>query len=76
MEKLKLNLSQVNRKNLVVSSSDHQQEIKNKGKNNLSQILKKKFSEQTYKKPINDNEEFLKNIDEMGTMWKKIFKKS
>lgn len=75
--KLKLNLSQIQRKNLVQSSSDKQENNKNKNLEKMAKIFQKKMSEQThhhYKLNKDEHEEMIKNIEEMGEIWKKIKK--
>lgn len=75
-EKLKLNLTQIKTKNIVQSSSDNQ-ENKHKNLEKMSKIFQKKMSEQThqhYKLNKHDTNEILKNIEEMGEIWKKIKK--
>ena len=76
-DKLKLNLSQIQRKNLVQSSSDNNQDNKNKNLEKMAKIFQKKMSEQThhhYKLKKDEHEEMLKNIEEMGEIWKKMKK--
>ena len=72
-DKLKLNLSQIQKKNIVQSSSDNQ-ENKKKNFEKMAKMFQKKMSEQThhYKLNQNEHEEMLKNIEEMGEIWKKI----
>jgi len=74
-DKLKLNLSQIQKKNIVQSSSDNQ-ENKKKNFEKMAKMFQKKMSEQThhYKLNQNEHEEMLKNIEEMGEIWKKIKK--
>lgn len=74
-DKLKLNLSQIQKKNIVQSSSDNQ-ENKKKNIEKMAKIFQKKMSEQTHQYYLNkhDANEILKNIDEMGEIWKKIKK--
>jgi len=75
-DKLKLNLSNIQKKNLVQSSSDNNQDNKNKNYEKMAKIFQKKMSEQThqYKLNKNEHEEMLKNIEEMGEIWKKMKK--
>ena len=74
-EKLKLNLSQIKTKNIVQSSSDNQ-DNKKKNLEKMAKIFQKKMSEQTHQYKLNkhDTNEILKNIEEMGEIWKKIKK--
>lgn len=75
-DKLKLNLSNIQKKNLVQSSSDNNQDNKKKHFEKMAKIFQKKMSEQThqYKLNKNEHEEMLKNIEEMGEIWKKMKK--
>lgn len=75
-DKLKLNLSNIQRKNLVQSSSDNNVDNKKKNFEKMAKIFQKKMSEQThqYKAKKDEHEEMLKNIEEMGEIWKKMKK--